>query len=156
MIHFQFVFDGDEHLWVARWQNLIANRDKVSLVEICTWNDFGESHYIGPQHGNLPTGSEKWVNGFSHEGMSCSSSFPAEGGPDAAKQASSVSRTSSRRSSRLGRPPPLRRTSSSCGHGPIPRTRRPRTPLAPRRTSSSCVLFCPSPSSRYRIADCVA
>ncbi|KAM5535050.1 hypothetical protein V8D89_011278 [Ganoderma adspersum] len=64
-----FVFDGDEHLWVARWETLIANRDKVSLVEICTWNDFGESHYIGPQHGALPPGSEKWVNGFSHEGF---------------------------------------------------------------------------------------
>ncbi|KAI0661905.1 glycoside hydrolase [Cubamyces menziesii] len=65
-----FVFDGDEHLWVTRWENLIANRDKVSLVEIVTWNDFGESHYIGPNnHGQLPPGSEAWVNGFDHQGF---------------------------------------------------------------------------------------
>ncbi|KAI0354941.1 glycoside hydrolase [Trametes cingulata] len=65
-----FVFDGDEHLWVARWENLIANRDKVSLVEIVTWNDFGESHYIGPNnHGQLPPGADKWVNGFDHQGF---------------------------------------------------------------------------------------
>ncbi|RDX53305.1 glycoside hydrolase [Lentinus brumalis] len=63
-----FIFDGDEHLWVSRWENLIANRDKVSLIEIVTWNDFGESHYIGPQHGQLPPGSEAWVNGFDHQG----------------------------------------------------------------------------------------
>ncbi|KAI0822261.1 glycoside hydrolase [Trametes gibbosa] len=65
-----FVFDGDEHLWVRRWENLIANRDKVSLIEIVTWNDFGESHYIGPNnHGQLPPGSEKWVDGFDHQGF---------------------------------------------------------------------------------------
>lgn len=81
----QFVFDGDEHLWVARWETLIANRDKVSLVEICTWNDFGESHYIGPQHGALPPGSEKWVNGFSHEGRFYPSCFRADRAPDRAK-----------------------------------------------------------------------
>ncbi|EIW59482.1 glycoside hydrolase [Trametes versicolor FP-101664 SS1] len=65
-----FVFDGDEHLWVSRWENVIANRDKVSLVEIVTWNDFGESHYIGPNnHGQLPPGSDAWVNGFDHQGF---------------------------------------------------------------------------------------
>ncbi|KAI9058333.1 glycoside hydrolase family 71 protein [Trametes sanguinea] len=64
-----FIFDGDEHLWVSRWETLIANRDKVDLVEVVTWNDFGESHYIGPNnHGQLPPGSEAWVNGFDHQG----------------------------------------------------------------------------------------
>ena len=62
-----FIFDGDEHLWVSRWENVIANRDKVSLVEIVTWNDFGESHYIGPIHGAQPN-SQAWVDGFEHSG----------------------------------------------------------------------------------------
>ena len=61
------MFDGDEHLWVARWENLIANRDKVSLVEIVTWNDYGESHYVGPVEGVQPM-SQSWVNGFDHQG----------------------------------------------------------------------------------------
>ena len=37
------------------------------LVEICTWNDFGESHYIGPIHGAQPN-SQAWVDGFDHTG----------------------------------------------------------------------------------------
>ena len=37
------------------------------LVEIVTWNDFGESHYIGPIHGAQPN-SEAWVDGFDHTG----------------------------------------------------------------------------------------
>ncbi|RPD53744.1 glycoside hydrolase [Lentinus tigrinus ALCF2SS1-7] len=65
-----FVYDCDEHLWVSRWETLIANRDHVDFVEILTWNDFGESHYIGPKHDGqaLPPGSEAWVDGFDHTG----------------------------------------------------------------------------------------
>lgn len=65
-----FVYDCDEHLWISRWERLIANREHVDLVEILTWNDFGESHYIGPKHDNqpLPPGAEAWVDGFDHTG----------------------------------------------------------------------------------------
>ncbi|KAL7279978.1 hypothetical protein ACG7TL_006389 [Trametes sanguinea] len=64
-----FIFDADDHLYVTRWQNVIQNRDKVDLVELVTWNDFGESHYLGPIEGNLPPGSEVWTNGFDHQGF---------------------------------------------------------------------------------------
>ncbi|KAI0822251.1 glycosyl hydrolase family 71-domain-containing protein [Trametes gibbosa] len=64
-----FIFDSDDHLYVTRWQNVIQNRDKVDLVELVTWNDFGESHYLGPIEGNLPAGSEAWANGFDHQGF---------------------------------------------------------------------------------------
>ncbi|KAI0661915.1 glycosyl hydrolase family 71-domain-containing protein [Cubamyces menziesii] len=64
-----FIFDADDHLYVTRWQNLIQNRDKVDIAEIVTWNDFGESHYIGPIEGNLPSGSEVWTTGFDHQGF---------------------------------------------------------------------------------------
>ncbi|EJD50719.1 glycoside hydrolase [Auricularia subglabra TFB-10046 SS5] len=41
------------------------------LVEIATWNDFGESHYIGPLHPNnpqvYPGNSGDWVAGFPHD-----------------------------------------------------------------------------------------
>ena len=63
----KFVYDGDEHLWINRWETIIANRDRIHLVEIVTWNDFGESHYIGPIGPNLPVGSEAWVTGFDHQ-----------------------------------------------------------------------------------------
>ncbi|KAJ7078492.1 glycosyl hydrolase family 71-domain-containing protein, partial [Mycena epipterygia] len=47
----------------------IANRDKVDIVQFITWNDFGESHHVGPllQDDSQPN-SEAWVNGFDHQG----------------------------------------------------------------------------------------
>lgn len=35
------------------------------MVEVITWNDFGESHYLGPIKGSQPN-SQAWVNGFDH------------------------------------------------------------------------------------------
>lgn len=37
------------------------------MVEIITWNDYGESHYIGPIKGAQPM-SNAWVDGFDHTG----------------------------------------------------------------------------------------
>ncbi|KAG8919775.1 hypothetical protein FRC02_001383 [Tulasnella sp. 418] len=60
-----WVFKSDSHLYAKRWETLIENRDSVDLVEIVTWNDFGESSYIGKIKGDQPN-SQAWVNGFSH------------------------------------------------------------------------------------------
>ncbi|KAJ7069703.1 glycoside hydrolase [Mycena amicta] len=62
-----FIFLADQHLFAQRWENLIGLRDQVDLVEIVTWNDYGESHYVGPIKGALPPGSEVWTNGFPHQ-----------------------------------------------------------------------------------------
>ncbi|KAJ6559169.1 glycoside hydrolase [Mycena vulgaris] len=62
-----FIFLADQHLYPARWESLIAERDQIDLVEVVTWNDYGESHYIGPIKGALPPTSDVWVNGFPHE-----------------------------------------------------------------------------------------
>ncbi|KAJ7675798.1 glycoside hydrolase [Mycena polygramma] len=63
------IFLSDQHLYSRRWETLIAERDQVDLVEVVTWNDYGESHYIGPIKGALPPGSEVWVNGFPHQDL---------------------------------------------------------------------------------------
>ncbi|PBK97687.1 hypothetical protein ARMGADRAFT_961288 [Armillaria gallica] len=60
-----FVYLSDEHLYSRRWESLVASRDTVSIVEINTWNDYGESHYIGPIKGAQPN-SEAWTNGMNH------------------------------------------------------------------------------------------
>ncbi|PWY89185.1 glycosyl hydrolase family 71 protein [Aspergillus heteromorphus CBS 117.55] len=44
-----WVWQGDD-LWYTRWQQVIQLQPEY--VEIITWNDFGESHYIGPLHEN--------------------------------------------------------------------------------------------------------
>jgi glucan endo-1,3-alpha-glucosidase len=65
-----WIYYADSHLYATRWQNIVQSRDMFDLVEICTWNDFGESHYIGPIHGAQPN-SQAWVDGFDHTGKSC-------------------------------------------------------------------------------------
>lgn len=49
-----WLWRGD-HVWFDRWQEIIAlstEYDTPDYVEIISWNDFGESHYIGPLHDN--------------------------------------------------------------------------------------------------------
>lgn len=70
-----FIFRGDDWLLATRMEQLVQNRNEVGLVEVITWNDYGESHYVGPIHGDQP-GSEEWVNGFDHQGM-CAYSYHA-------------------------------------------------------------------------------
>ncbi|KAJ7289549.1 glycoside hydrolase family 71 protein [Mycena rebaudengoi] len=59
-------------LYQSRWDEVLQVQPQ--FVEILTWNDFGESHYVGPLHGNNspiyaggPTGAELWVNGMPHD-----------------------------------------------------------------------------------------
>ena len=64
-----WLYRSDDWLYASRWEALIAMRDRVKSLEILTWNDYGESSYIGPIHGALPAGSEAWTYGFDHEGI---------------------------------------------------------------------------------------
>ncbi|KAG8823458.1 hypothetical protein FRC19_003782 [Serendipita sp. 401] len=63
-----WIYRSDDWLYASRWEMLVDHRDEVSCVEIVTWNDYGESSYIGPIEGNQPN-SEAWVNGFPHLGF---------------------------------------------------------------------------------------
>ncbi|KAJ7028366.1 putative alpha-1,3-glucanase/mutanase [Mycena alexandri] len=61
-----WVFPSDL-LWYTRWREILALQP--TFVEIITWNDYGESHYIGPlssQH--TDDGSSKWANDMPHNG----------------------------------------------------------------------------------------
>ncbi|KAJ3553146.1 hypothetical protein NM688_g3772 [Phlebia brevispora] len=57
--------NAHSHLYNTRWENVVENRHLFDLIEICTWNDFSESHYIGLIHGSQPN-SQAWVDGFDH------------------------------------------------------------------------------------------
>jgi glucan endo-1,3-alpha-glucosidase len=56
---------SNDHLYNTRWETIVTNRDSIDLVQIVTWNDYGESHYIGPIEGDQPN-SQDWVDGFDH------------------------------------------------------------------------------------------
>ena len=60
-----------EELWKTRWDEILELGQKgVNLVEIVTWNDYGESHNVGPY--NTPhtdDGASKWASGLDHTAM---------------------------------------------------------------------------------------
>lgn len=62
-----WIYRGDDWLFARRWEELISMRDRIDIVEVITWNDYGESHYIGPIEGAQPN-SQAWVDGFDHQG----------------------------------------------------------------------------------------
>ncbi|PWY79592.1 hypothetical protein BO70DRAFT_371662 [Aspergillus heteromorphus CBS 117.55] len=60
-----WLWRGDD-LWHTRWEQ--AAELQPAFVEIITWNDYGEAHYIGPIHeAGLPTGSASYVMGNPHD-----------------------------------------------------------------------------------------
>jgi hypothetical protein len=55
-----WVFPSDL-LWYNRWNEILSLGPQ--FVEIVTWNDYGESHYIGPLSSkHYDDGSSKWAN----------------------------------------------------------------------------------------------
>ncbi|KAB8245731.1 glycoside hydrolase [Aspergillus flavus] len=61
-----WVFPSDL-LWYDRWQQILSLEPR--FVEIVTWNDYGESHYIGPLASpHTDDGASKWVMDMPHTG----------------------------------------------------------------------------------------
>ncbi|KAF2787918.1 glycoside hydrolase family 71 protein, partial [Melanomma pulvis-pyrius CBS 109.77] len=61
-----WVFPGDL-LWYNRWNEILELSPR--FLEIITWNDYGESHYIGPLSSkHTDDGNSKWVNDMPHNG----------------------------------------------------------------------------------------
>ncbi|KAK7464127.1 hypothetical protein VKT23_006291 [Stygiomarasmius scandens] len=59
--------EQSDRLWKYRWEQAI-NGVKPDLVEIVTWNDYGESHYIADINPKVDLGTlaPNYVNGFEH------------------------------------------------------------------------------------------
>ncbi|KAJ6458356.1 putative alpha-1,3-glucanase/mutanase [Mycena vitilis] len=59
-----WVFPGDL-LWYNRWNDLLTLGP--TFIEIITWNDYGESHYVGPLSSeHEDDGGSKWANDMPH------------------------------------------------------------------------------------------
>ncbi|KAJ0415872.1 glycosyl hydrolase family 71-domain-containing protein [Aspergillus carlsbadensis] len=60
-----WLWRGDD-LWHYRWQQVIELQP--ALVQILTWNDYGETHYIGPVYDSgIPDGASRYVKGCPHD-----------------------------------------------------------------------------------------
>lgn len=66
-----WIWNGDS-LWYDRWQQVLTL--KPEFVEIISWNDYGESHYIGPLHDDayatfgIGNASYNYALGHPHDG----------------------------------------------------------------------------------------
>lgn len=61
-----WVFPSDL-LWFNRWNEILTLGSQY--LEIVTWNDYGESHYIGPLSSkHYDDGNSKWTNDMPHDG----------------------------------------------------------------------------------------
>ncbi|KKY24184.1 putative glycosyl hydrolase family 71 protein [Phaeomoniella chlamydospora] len=60
-----WLWRGDT-LWSDRWEQIIELQP--AMVEILTWNDYGESHYIGPIHDSGIPSSVEYASGMPHDG----------------------------------------------------------------------------------------
>jgi len=59
-----------ESLWLIRWKQILSMVNDLRFIEMLTWNDFGESHYLGPyETPHTDDGSSKWASGFDHTAM---------------------------------------------------------------------------------------
>ncbi|CZT16887.1 related to mutanase [Ramularia collo-cygni] len=62
--HKAWVWRGDS-MWSDRWNQ--ALEVKPRFIEIVTWNDFGESHYIGPiDESSIVSGANRYVDNMPH------------------------------------------------------------------------------------------
>lgn len=60
-----WVFPGGS-LFYDRWNQVL--QQGFDMIEIVTWNDYGESHYIGPLSSkHTDDGNSKWVNDMPHD-----------------------------------------------------------------------------------------
>ncbi|KAF5332425.1 hypothetical protein D9758_015104 [Tetrapyrgos nigripes] len=71
-----FLYTADQHLYAKRWEALVnssfptndspSNPLNIDIIQIVFWNDYDESHYIGPIKEAQPTGSKAWTGGMGH------------------------------------------------------------------------------------------
>lgn len=56
-----FIWRGDDWLYAMRWEQIIGMRQQIDHIEVVSWNDYGESTYVGPIEGAMPTEAEAWA-----------------------------------------------------------------------------------------------
>jgi len=63
-----FIYRSDDLLYPSRWTQLLSLPPDQSpdIIQVISWNDYGESHSIAPVLGAQP-GSESWTEGMNHE-----------------------------------------------------------------------------------------
>ena len=62
-----------------RWEQLISQRASIDQIEVLTWNDYGESSYIGPIAGDMPSEAKAFAtSAFPHTDILSLNAFYAQ------------------------------------------------------------------------------
>lgn len=62
-----WIYRSDNWLLATRFESILSMRTQFDLVEMVSWNDFGESHYMGSLAPAVDQpNSTGWTNGFPH------------------------------------------------------------------------------------------
>ncbi|WAQ80809.1 hypothetical protein PtA15_1A147 [Puccinia triticina] len=61
-----WIYRSDDNLYISRWMKLMSMPTPPDFIQIISWNDYGESHYIGPRLGTPPADTT-WLDGFDHQ-----------------------------------------------------------------------------------------
>ncbi|KAJ9106718.1 hypothetical protein QFC19_003030 [Naganishia cerealis] len=62
-----WIYRSDDNLYISRWKQILDKNFDPKFVQVISWNDYGESHYIGPIMGAQP-GSDSWTKHHDHDG----------------------------------------------------------------------------------------
>ncbi|KAF8150452.1 glycoside hydrolase family 71 protein [Mycena galopus ATCC 62051] len=81
---FTWIYRADDWLFARRWEQLIHLRSQIDIVQVISWNDYGESHYICPTPRGTQPASQAWVDGFPHNAWLHLNSFFARAFKDGA------------------------------------------------------------------------
>ncbi|OCF33439.1 hypothetical protein I316_04859 [Kwoniella heveanensis BCC8398] len=89
-----WIYRSDDLLLPTRFQQLLSlpAEQAPSIIQVISWNDYGESHYIAPILGAQP-GSESWTEGMDHEGFRWLVSFFARKWRDGASDIEALQST---------------------------------------------------------------
>ncbi|ODN83711.1 hypothetical protein L202_01805 [Cryptococcus amylolentus CBS 6039] len=60
-----WIYRSDDWLLARRFEQIISQRVSIDLIELISWNDYGESHYLGPIRTDQPN-SQGWTDGMPH------------------------------------------------------------------------------------------
>ncbi|ODN90837.1 hypothetical protein L198_06154 [Cryptococcus wingfieldii CBS 7118] len=60
-----WIYRSDDWLLARRLEQIISQRVSIDLIELISWNDYGESHYLGPIRTDQPN-SQGWTAGMPH------------------------------------------------------------------------------------------
>lgn len=53
-------------LLLDRLEQLLRLHDQVDMLQLVSWNDYGESHYVGPVRRDMPEEAKRYVLGMEH------------------------------------------------------------------------------------------